>query len=53
MPLKPSQSSGQGTCYNTLDSSENVLKRRGLTEGLADNESGAFLLLCNSEAKDL
>lgn len=38
-------SSGQGTCYNTLDSSENVLKRSGVAEGLADNESGAFLLL--------
>lgn len=44
---------GQGTCYNTLDSSENVLKRSGLTEGLADNESGTFLLLCNGEAKRL
>lgn len=45
-----------GTCYNILDSSENVRKRRGLTEGLADNESDALLqlrFLCNSEVKIL
>lgn len=32
-------------CYNTLDSSENVLKRSGVTEGLDDIDLGAFLLL--------
>lgn len=45
-----------GTCYNILDSSENVRKRRGLTEGLVDNESDALLqlrFLCNSEVKIL